>query len=702
MNPLRQFPNRRSAGSAHDSAFRLLACSLLTILAFGSASRAEENKGSYQVEVRTEAADRESPSTALSSLQKAQARNAGFFVLQRELDSLIREGGGGACASAAGIDLLQALRVMAGLEPLENPYEVVRSSFADQPVLLNGLVLNEEFVHLILFYEAHLNGAKVAIDVASAPNSEYAKGGPTWSAAKGPDLRVEPRQIKVLAYTITANGKRIGRHFVLLKESKADGITVVDPQGPTEDRHFQIDYRQGKGGDRERAFLLPPKKFEVPGRVFELNTIFKVSLATGDGSQTAGKSSIEDIKAGIDRTANEFYGTKDFLSPRAWRKKTASFGLPGLDLPVEHGGSNWPATEMVNIFRHAGRHNLNFRDIVGGAHVRPLLKSSSPEVRRIVRQVASGNGYVAIAITEPEAGTDVRNIRSAAQKVKGGYRLSGQKRYNARLEQATHVIIFTQSANGRHGDLSAFVLPIDTPGLERETLEAHGLAGNSYGGLRFKDLFVSDDQLIGEDGKGSDIFDEHFLYWRLMQAAAAIGTGEKALEMTADRLKTRHVHGGPIGRFTHLQQPLGQHMTELRMAYALAVEAAEMIDRGEYQKARGIVCGIKAEGVEIAINAVDAAMRAYGGEGYSTRVDLGERLRDLHGLRIADGTTDVMRMEVVRQAFGREFWDMAIKNTVRDSSNDPAGTDVDAQGAEAREGVKLDFRHFEASRRGSE
>lgn len=120
------------------------------------------------------------------------------------------------------------------------------------------------------------------------------------------------------------------------------------------------------------------------------------------------------------------------------------------------------------------------------------------------------------------------------------------------------------------------------------------------------------------------------------------------------------------------------------MASALAKEAAVMVDNGEYREARALICGIKAEGIEMAIHAVDAAMRAYGGEGYSTRVDLGDRLRDLHGLRIADGTTDVMRMEIVRQTFGREFWDMAIKNTVSGNAED--GPAVGQQATDGREG----------------
>ena len=134
-------------------------------------------------------------------------------------------------------------------------------------------------------------------------------------------------------------------------------------------------------------------------------------------------------------------------------------------------------------------------------------------------------------------GSDIPAIKSKAEKVEEGYRLTGVKRFNARLEQATHVIIFTQGTTGELGKLSVFVLPMDTPGLKVEQLTAHGLTGNSFGGLLFENLFVPDSRLVGKDGEELHIFFEHFLYWRLMQAAAAIGTGENALQQMADQIR---------------------------------------------------------------------------------------------------------------------------------------------------------------------
>lgn len=609
-------------------------------------------------------AEWEHPTHALSVLQKAHAADGNTLLLQGDLDFLIDDTGGGACATAAGVNLLQAMRLVAGLERLPNLHRVALAAFEHLPELRTGRVTNRQFVNLIEYLRTYLDGASVVIDTESAPNSRYSEDKRTWSELNGPDLAVTSRQVKVLSYTVTDAGKLIGRHFVLLKGQSKNEVVVVDPHDPGKERRYILEQNTKVDGAPASVFLLQPAGAPPRSRVFELNTIFKVSVASDDGrgeQRPCNGASVEFVKRKFDETATALRGTEDFLSPRVWRERTASFGLPGLDLPIAYGGSGWSATKILDVFRHAGEHNLNFRDVIGGAHVRPLLSSTHAEIQDIVRQVAKGKAYIAIAITEPSAGSDISSIQSTCRKVRGGYVLTGQKRFNARLDQATHVIIFTQGAAVPHGKLSVFVVPIDAPGLVVERLTPHGLTGNSYGGLTFTDLFVPESHLLGNDGEGWHIFFNHFLYWRLMQAATAIGTGQNAIKQMAERIKTRKAFGAPIARFTHLQQPIGQYTTELNAAYALAKEAAKLIDDGEYRGAHAMICGLKAEGVEAALRATDAATRAFGGEGYSTLIDVGDRLKDLNGLRIADGTTDVMRMEVVRRTFGEEFWEMAVK-----------------------------------------
>lgn len=596
--------------------------------------------------------DSERLSEAVEALRRIHAEDGSVFIEQAELDTLISDGGGGSCASCVAINAIQILRGQLNLSPLSNPHKVALGAFAAYPSLLRGRVRNAQLIELLSYYHKYTDGRTLQVKAQVAPG--YPDDGELWSHADGPNLDVTVGTLKILSYSVIAlDGKERGRHFVLLKSHHDNQIAVVDFVKPAKDRRYILERSDNDARVHPGIYLLQPPDAPRRTDTYRLNTVFTVTLESK-------AVTLSDLKATIDLTSRRLRGTGNFISPRVWRKQTAAAGLPALDLPQKYGGMNWPPSKMLEVFKHAGRHNLNLRDVVGGAHVRPLLKSDRPNVRKIVEQVARGEGYIAIAITEPDVGSNVTGIKSTARKVNGGYLLSGTKRFNARLDQASHVIVFTQSASGKPGKLSVFVISMDTAGLEVERLKAHGLLGNSYGGLRFNDLFVPDEQLIGEDGQGMSVFFEHFIYWRLMQTAAAIGTGEQALEQMAERLKTREAFGRPIGRFTHLQQPLGQHHTELRMAYSLAKEAACLLDKGDYAGARSVVAGLKAEGVEISLNAVDAATRAFGGEGYSDRVDLGDRLRDLNGLRIADGTTDVMRMEVVRQVYGEDLWDMAV------------------------------------------
>jgi alkylation response protein AidB-like acyl-CoA dehydrogenase len=365
----------------------------------------------------------------------------------------------------------------------------------------------------------------------------------------------------------------------------------------------------------------------------------------------------------INQTESHFKSREDHFSPRAWRKETARFGLPGLDLPVELGGLGYSAVETAKVFEHIGQFSLNMRDMVGGAHARPLLKSQTPELLAIVKKVAEGNAYVAVAVTEAEAGSNMRAMSSRSEKTKNGYSLTGEKLFNARFDNATHVVIFTQAAeqDSATAKLNAFLLPIDYPGLHFKTLSAHGLHGNSFGGVSFDKMLVPTRYRIGNEGEGGKIFRDHFLYWRLMQSAAAIGTGKGALEQAAQRMRTRTAFGGPIGRFTHLQQELGEYTAKLHAASLLVEQGAKLIDQGKYNEAVPIVAMVKGEGVEWALEASDFAMRVFGAAGYSPDLtDLGQRVRDLQGLRIADGTTDIMREQVVRSIYGDDFWTMAI------------------------------------------
>lgn len=611
----------------------------------------------------TEIESQNATSVSNSSRIEKFVSNSGRTSLlkQSELDGLIDSRGGGACPTTAAINTYQLIRVLNGLEADSNLYRVAIQELSTDASLLEGRLSNKQVVDLVQRLSRRLNGIEISVNVVSAPNSAYAIAGSRWDKDFVFNPGCTERRICVVSFTVEENDEVLGRHFVTGVSCSENELQVLDPSVPTKLHKYRIERRTDFC---DRIFLRYPPEVSVKGRSLEVNTIFEISYRAkqaGGLSTPTESTPVATVIADVDRLATKLSNEGQLKSPNRWREEGAKFGIPALDLPAELGGANWPATKMIEVFRHAGRIDLNLRDVVGGAHSRVLLRSNATEVRDILQLMADGKGYMAITITEPNSGSDFTAMETTSRKVEGGYILNGLKRFNARLEQASHVVIFTGSNTGKPGRLNVFVVPVKSQGVKVETFGAHGLTGNSYGGLELKDVFVPDALRIGNEDDGYDIFNSHFRYWRLMQSAAAIGTAERALEMMAKRLETRKVYGQPIGRFTHLQQPLGQHSTELKMAWALAREAAKLIDEKRYDEADELVCGLKAEGVEIALKAVDAAARAFGGEGYSDLVDIGDRLRDLNGLRIADGTTDVMRSAVVKSRFGKQFWEMAFK-----------------------------------------
>ncbi|HBN75536.1 MAG TPA: hypothetical protein DD473_06910 [Planctomycetaceae bacterium] len=613
-----------------------------------------------------------SPTYAIRSIQNAHSSETPVIVRQVELDALINTEGGGACPISAALIAMQTLRSMAGQPMHPQPHQYALQLFRTHPELKEGQITNDRFVNLFGWMADQIPGYEVRVDVMSARNSNHADAGPYWSDSDGPNLAIKGGEVNVLSYTVTtADREVLGRHFVLLRERSNTQIRVLDPSRPMKDHQYEVEKREPPAARYNRVFLKKPGSLSQNQHILELNTVFKVRLLPSElEPPPTSPLTVNQVRTAIDELAEQLRSEEKLTSPREWRRRGAAFGLPGLDLPVSAGGSGWSAEQMLEIFRHAGRYNLNLRDVVGGAHGRPAVNMDSPIAMAAIKQLVEGNAYFAVAITEENAGTDTKSMQSRAVKDGNGFRLTGSKLWNARLRQATHVVLYTSSAEGASDDRSAFLLPIDHPGLVIVDRYAHGLTGNSFGGLKFDNMYVGPEHLIGKDGAGGKIFEDHFIYWRLMQAAAAIGCGERALEIMAERIRQRYVFGGPIGRFTHLQQPIGENLTKLRMALALAREAARFYDRGDFDAAEPLVNGIKAEGVEIALVACDEAMRAHGALGYSRDVDLGDRVRDLMGLRIADGTTDVMRMTVVRDKYGFDLWEMSVRSYTDDSTRE--------------------------------
>ena len=346
-------------------------------------------------------------------------------------------------------------------------------------------------------------------------------------------------------------------------------------------------------------------------------------------------------------------------NPVSLRRVAGFEGWSGLDLPRRVGGADWSALEMSRLFRECGRRDVEYRDLIGAGHARLIVMAGTRRFDPFLRSVASGEAFAAIAITEPEAGSDLHALSTVATPRGNEYRLTGSKQYISRIQESTHfVVVATTSREGSLPRITAFLVPRTTPGLSVESMSSMGMATVSWGKVHLDNVTVPSSSRIGGEGQGLSLFMRHFSYWRTMMAAIAIGSGEAAIDQAAARMRTRDAFGGPIGRFTHLQQALAQHVARLRMAWLLIEQVA-----GEGETRRWPVYDAamaKAEAVEIALDATQWAMTVFGAEGYHSELGLEKRYRDLAGLRIADGTTDVLRGQVARAFLGERLYQLSL------------------------------------------
>ena len=367
----------------------------------------------------------------------------------------------------------------------------------------------------------------------------------------------------------------------------------------------------------------------------------------------------------LNEVAHDLAQSDDFHDPIAWRKAIPS--LAAIDLPHHLGGTPLSVVQMMSIFRTFGRLSLDLRDVPGLGHGRMLnLPACGDRFSSTLLNVASGESFIAICITEESSGTDLRALKTTATRTLNGYELSGEKCFVARLQQADAFIVFARVAEKQETQdkLTAFLIDAQTPGLSIRDIPSLGLNGISWGALRLDRVFVPCARRIGAERRGSVLFSEHFSYWRCAMAAAATGAAESALDKAKERLHSRTVFAAPIGRFSHLQQQYAIHAARLHMAWLLIVDAAARIDSNEDCYVDSAMA--KAETVEICIDAVQWSMHIHGAYGYSLTAGLEKPLRDLLGLRIADGTTDVLRSQVARGLLGEDLYTQQIgRSTTR-------------------------------------
>ncbi|WP_218042320.1 acyl-CoA dehydrogenase family protein [Sphingobium fuliginis] len=333
-------------------------------------------------------------------------------------------------------------------------------------------------------------------------------------------------------------------------------------------------------------------------------------------------------------------------------EQLASMGLLGMTVPADLGGAASDnvsyALALIEIAAADGALST-IVSIQNSLIVASLIKlGTEAQKARFLSDLISGKMIGAFALTEPDAGSDASALRTRANRVEGGWRLNGAKQFITSGQIAGLAIVFavTDPMAGKKG-ISAFLVPTNRPGYVVDKVEDKlGQSASDTCALRFDDVFVEDELMLGAEGEGYRIALSNLETGRIGIAAQAVGMAQAALEIAVAYAKDRSSFGAPIIEHQAVGFRLADLATRLEAARQLVLSAAAVKDSGAPCLQQASMAKLFAS--ETAEAVVSGAIQTLGGYGYLEEYGLARIYRDVRVCQIYEGTSDIQRMVIAR------------------------------------------------------
>jgi acyl-CoA dehydrogenase len=330
------------------------------------------------------------------------------------------------------------------------------------------------------------------------------------------------------------------------------------------------------------------------------------------------------------------------------KRRAIEAGLHAANLPEEVGGAGLDAVTSVLVEKELGKAGYALHSCIG----RPsniLLAGTETQRERYLYPSVRGERRDCLAMTEPDAGSDLRAMRTRAVRTEDGGRINGTKHFISHAHESDFVILFASTGDSAPSGarLSTFLVDLATPGLTvHDGYRNVSHRGYTNAILSFDDCDVPSDALLGEVGAGMELAGTWLGSTRLQVAATCLGRAERALALATTHAASRVQFGRTIGRFQGIGFKLADMAMELRAAELLTLEAAWKHDRGIAQDADVAMAKLKAS--EVLAMVADEAIQIHGGMGLMDELPLERIWRDARIERIWDGTSEIQRHIVSR------------------------------------------------------
>jgi len=283
------------------------------------------------------------------------------------------------------------------------------------------------------------------------------------------------------------------------------------------------------------------------------------------------------------------------------------------------------------------------------------LIGSEEQKKKYLTPVCKGEAKMGVAITEPDAGSDVASIKTTAKKVGDEYVISGNKTFITNANRADFLIVLcitNPDAKKKHERFSTLIVETNRPGYEANKIKNKlSIRCSDTGEVTFKDVTVPKENLLGEEGKGFYNIMEFLNRSRLEAAGFGVGTAQGALEKAMDHVKKRKQFGVPLADSPVVQTKIAEMATLVEAARSLLYCTSDKVDRGEMDHA--LIAMTKWYAAEIAVKVSDEAIQLHGGYGIIEEYDVAHYWRDAKVLEIFEGTKEVEKLIIGRRLLGK-------------------------------------------------
>lgn len=355
-------------------------------------------------------------------------------------------------------------------------------------------------------------------------------------------------------------------------------------------------------------------------------------------------------------TLNEDLLVRDkeqLFSQENWRR-CAEFGLAGLPVPTRYGGKEVDPAEIMATLEGLG---YGCRDnglcFAINAHlwgcVLPILLFGDEEQKaRFLPKLCDGTSIGALAISEPEAGSDAYSIRTTAELREGRYWLDGHKIYVTNGPVAgLHLVLATLNAAAGSKAITAFLVEKDTPGLTASPpVDKMGLRTAMMGELRFEKCAIPVESRLGKEGAGLAVFGRAMEWERGFILASAVGTMQRQLEECRQFARSRRQFGQQIGAFQHVSGKLVDMHVRLEAARMLLYKVGWLKSRDRSAILESATAKLFIS--EAWVQSSQDAIQIHGGKGYLTESGIERDLRDALASRIYSGTSEMQKRMIAQ------------------------------------------------------